>query len=58
MTECTFDFDLCGWKQDTKDDFDWTRNANSTYSTGTGPSFDHTDGSGSGHYVYVEASSE
>ena len=33
---------------DEKDDFDWTRHAGSTWSTGTGPSVDHTYGNSSG----------
>ena len=56
--ECSFDFDLCGWTQDTTDDFDWTRNSNATSSRGTGPSKDHTDGAVTGHYVFIEASGE
>ncbi|KAK3090552.1 hypothetical protein FSP39_012634 [Pinctada imbricata] len=43
------------WKQSTSDDFDWTRGVGETQSSSTGPSGDHT--SGSGHYMYTEASS-
>ncbi|HIN39661.1 MAG TPA: hypothetical protein EYM84_05260, partial [Flavobacteriales bacterium] len=36
------------------DDFDWSLNSGATGSPGTGPSADHTSGSGS--YVYTESS--
>lgn len=42
--------------QDTTDDFNWTRNANTTISKGTGPTKDHTDGTVTGHYMYLESS--
>ena len=54
--ECSFDFDLCGWTQDTTDDLDWIRNVNSTSSSGTGPSRDHTNAAVTGKYVYIEGS--
>lgn len=42
---CTFDQDLCGWKQmENIDFFDWTRISGLTPSFGTGPSEDHTRG--------------
>ncbi|MBN3034643.1 MAG: hypothetical protein JW861_03600 [Bacteroidales bacterium] len=44
-----------GWKNGMSDDFDWTPLSGSTPSSSTGPSGDHT--SGSGYYVYTEASS-
>lgn len=43
------------WSNTTGDVFDWTRDANGTPSTGTGPSGDHT--TGSGWYLYTEGSS-
>ncbi len=42
------------WIQDTGDDFDWTWDADGTTSSGTGPSGDHT--TGSGYYMYTESS--
>ncbi|XP_066300039.1 MAM and LDL-receptor class A domain-containing protein 2-like [Branchiostoma lanceolatum] len=52
---CTFESGLCGWRQSTDDDFDWTRQQGATASSNTGPDNDHT--TGTGYYVYVEASS-
>ncbi|KAJ8022472.1 MAM and LDL-receptor class A domain-containing protein 2 [Holothuria leucospilota] len=52
---CTFDNDTCGYYQRSDDDFDWTRHQYSTASAGTGPSGDHT--TGTGWYMYVETSS-
>ena len=45
--DCNFDTSTCGFIQATNDDFDWTRRKGHTPSTGTGPSSDHTSGSGS-----------
>ena len=42
------------WIQDTNDDMDWTIHTGSTSSTNTGPTSDHT--TGSGYYIYTEAS--
>ncbi|KAJ8022250.1 MAM and LDL-receptor class A domain-containing protein 2 [Holothuria leucospilota] len=52
---CTFELDTCGYYQRSDDDFDWTRHQYSTASTGTGPSGDHT--TGTGWYMYIETSS-
>ena len=47
VTSCDFDLGLCsGWRQSHSDVFNWTRGTNSTPSYGTGPSTDHTTGSG------------
>ena len=43
---CNFDSSLCGFAQDTSDTFDWTRHRGSTPSHSTGPSADHTTGTG------------
>ncbi|KAK7478852.1 hypothetical protein BaRGS_00029951, partial [Batillaria attramentaria] len=54
---CDFDTsDICGWETAVPmNDFEWKRNKGGTTSSNTGPDADHT--SGSGHYMYVEASS-
>ena len=44
---CNFDsLSVCGFTQDKNDKFDWTRNRGSTSSSSTGPSADHSTGSG------------
>ncbi|XP_019631238.1 PREDICTED: MAM and LDL-receptor class A domain-containing protein 1-like [Branchiostoma belcheri] len=53
---CDFDSDLCGYTQDTADDFDWARDSGGTRTGLTGPTVDHTTGTRSGHYMYIEAS--
>ncbi|XP_035658185.1 MAM and LDL-receptor class A domain-containing protein 1-like [Branchiostoma floridae] len=56
--QCDFeDVNLCGYTQDTDDDFDWTWQSSNTGTSGTGPSNDHTYGTAAGHYVYTETSS-
>ncbi|XP_044166667.1 MAM and LDL-receptor class A domain-containing protein 1-like [Acropora millepora] len=52
---CNFDVSTCNFVQDTDDDFDWTRQKGSTPSSNTGPSSNHT--SGSGYYMYIGTSS-
>jgi hypothetical protein len=54
---CDFQNDMCNWKQDSDDDFNWGRNSGSTTSSGTGPSMDHTYNNASGMYLYLETSS-
>lgn len=45
VLECDFEqSDLCGWRQSTKDDFDWSRHSGQTQSGHTGPQTDHTHG--------------
>ena len=39
---CDFEKDLCSWKQEVSDDFDWTRQKGPTCSSETGPSTDHS----------------
>uniref|UniRef100_A0A3B5B5L7 MAM and LDL receptor class A domain containing 1 n=1 Tax=Stegastes partitus TaxID=144197 RepID=A0A3B5B5L7_9TELE len=53
---CSFEFDLCSWRQCREDDFDWLIKAGSTPTVGTGPSSDHTLRDPSGHYLYLESS--
>ena len=50
-----FDVNFGNWNNLSGDDFDWSRNSGGTPSSNTGPSGDHTSGSGS--YVYIETSS-
>lgn len=55
--DCEFDADkMCRWTNDINNPsiFSWERNAATTPSSSTGPSRDHT--SGSGHYVFTESS--
>ncbi|XP_060950156.1 MAM and LDL-receptor class A domain-containing protein 1 [Limanda limanda] len=53
---CSFEFDLCSWRQCRQDDFDWLLKAGRTPTIGTGPSSDHTMRDPSGHYLYLESS--
>ncbi|KFP57318.1 MAM and LDL-receptor class A domain-containing protein C10orf112, partial [Cathartes aura] len=53
---CNFEFDLCGWKQDENDDFDWNLRTSSTTKMGTGPVTDHTLQEPSGHYIFIKSS--
>lgn len=53
---CNFEFDLCGWKQDESDDFDWNLRTSSTTKMGTGPATDHTLQEPSGHYIFIKSS--
>uniref|UniRef100_A0A8C3QSZ7 MAM and LDL receptor class A domain containing 1 n=1 Tax=Cyanoderma ruficeps TaxID=181631 RepID=A0A8C3QSZ7_9PASS len=53
---CNFEFDLCGWKQDENDDFDWHLRTSSTRKLGTGPATDHTLQEPSGHYIFIKNS--
>uniref|UniRef100_H2Y3P5 MAM domain-containing protein n=1 Tax=Ciona intestinalis TaxID=7719 RepID=H2Y3P5_CIOIN len=52
---CDFEYDTCGWTNVFDDSFDWTLNSGTTNTDNTGPSGDHT--SGSGKYMYIETSS-
>lgn len=53
---CDFEFGLCGWQQLTNDQFDWQRHRGPTSTYGTGPSADHTKGTNSGFYLFIESS--
>ena len=47
LISCDFDLGLCSnWQQSSSDVFNWTRHNGSTPSYNTGPSSDHTTGSG------------
>ena len=44
---CTFDKGMCGWRDlpsDQFEHFDWTRHKGPSSTKGTGPPFDHTNG--------------
>lgn len=56
-SQCTFEYSLCGWQQLTTDNFNWTKHRGPTSSSRTGPTQDHTTGSRSGYYLYIESSS-
>ncbi|XP_063956757.1 MAM and LDL-receptor class A domain-containing protein 1-like [Lytechinus pictus] len=51
--DCDFESDQCGWTSDLSNNLVWTRNSGPTSTPRTGPSGDHT--SGSGFYLYIEA---
>jgi hypothetical protein len=56
---CTFEDGLCGWidaPNGIMDDFDWQIGSGSTPTSSTGPSVDHTTGTSTGHYLYIETS--
>ncbi|XP_056290660.1 MAM and LDL-receptor class A domain-containing protein 1 [Pseudoliparis swirei] len=53
---CSFEFDLCSWRQCRRDEFDWRIKVGRTPTVGTGPSSDHTLRDPSGHYLYLESS--
>ena len=44
--KCTFEKNLCNWKQSKADNFDWTRRKGKTPSFGTGPSQSSTGKNG------------
>ena len=44
--DCTFETGFCELGQMQDDEFDWTRQKDSTDTTSTGPGFDHTTGDG------------
>ncbi|NXR03956.1 MALR1 protein, partial [Sagittarius serpentarius] len=53
---CNFEFDLCEWKQDKNDDFDWNLRTSSTTKMSTGPATDHTLQEPCGHYIFIKSS--
>ncbi|XP_054714592.1 LOW QUALITY PROTEIN: MAM and LDL-receptor class A domain-containing protein 2-like [Uloborus diversus] len=52
---CNFEDDLCTW-QNAEDgvQLEWVRNTGSTPTDGTGPDVDHTLGTESGSYIYLQ----
>ncbi|TWW70868.1 MAM and LDL-receptor class A domain-containing protein 1 [Takifugu flavidus] len=56
--QCNFEQGLCSWKQEQSggDMFDWTLIQGPTPTFDTGPWKDHTLGTISGHYLYIESS--
>lgn len=54
---CTFERDLCAWRNLVKDKRDWSSHSGRTKTARTGPSIDHTTNSSRGKYLYFEASS-
>ncbi|XP_053122508.1 MAM and LDL-receptor class A domain-containing protein 1 isoform X3 [Hemicordylus capensis] len=53
---CDFEFDLCDWKQDQNDDFDWNLRTGGIPKAGMGPIADHTLQEPSGHYIFIKSS--
>ena len=50
--DCDFeDADMCSWTNGRADDFDWIIGRGGTPSFFTGPSIDHTTGTGAGVYI-------
>lgn len=48
---CDFqDSTICGYTQDTDDDFNWGRTSGSTSSVDTGPAYDYTYGTSLGNH--------
>ena len=48
LARCNFEKDMCSWKQQSDDEFDWTRRKGPTPSVSTGPARDHTLGTTAG----------
>jgi hypothetical protein len=54
LTECDFEDDLCGWKQDDDEEQDWILNVGATQTGNTGPKHDHTLGdTGNGIFAFA-----
>nr|XP_053646985.1 MAM and LDL-receptor class A domain-containing protein 1-like [Cherax quadricarinatus] len=53
---CTFEFDMCGWSDDSEGIFHWRQIIASDFSQYTHPNVDHTYCEADGHFVYVEGS--
>ncbi|EDV21956.1 uncharacterized protein TRIADDRAFT_59472 [Trichoplax adhaerens] len=55
---CSFEAGTCGWTQLVDDNFNWQRGAGAVASSNTGPFRDHTYGTSSGYYMYIDATSK
>ncbi|MFT7800317.1 enteropeptidase [Arapaima gigas] len=53
---CSFEEDLCFWRQSSADDGDWLWLSGPSFPLLTGPSVDHTLGNRSGHYIVTPGS--
>mgnify|MGYP002348288180 FL=1 len=56
LYSCALDDTWLNLTNNVLDDIDWRTWSGTTYSYGTGPSFDHTTGTTAGKYLYLEAS--
>jgi hypothetical protein len=54
VLDCDFEEGFCAWETANLTNFSWTRWSGVTPTIQTGPSVDHT--TGSGYYIYIEAS--
>ncbi|XP_063956689.1 MAM and LDL-receptor class A domain-containing protein 1-like [Lytechinus pictus] len=56
LGSCDFEIDTCDWTNtQNADEIDWLRHSGSTGNQDTGPQFDHTTGSLSGWYMYIDS---
>ncbi|CAH1786792.1 unnamed protein product, partial [Owenia fusiformis] len=56
LLECTFEYDFCGWEQDSNNKYDWLRQNGRTPTRKTGPLYDHTFGTINGYYIFIKGS--
>jgi len=56
LYSCALDDVWLNLTNNVHDDIDWRTWSGTTYTYGTGPSFDHTTGTAAGKYLYLEAS--
>eukprot|EP00057_Strongylocentrotus_purpuratus_P009894 XP_011664368.1 PREDICTED: uncharacterized protein LOC105438351 [Strongylocentrotus purpuratus] len=55
MSNCSFDIDLCGWRQSSEDDSDWLHQGSRVSSRDSTPAHDHTTSYGA--YVFMTSNS-
>ncbi|XP_041460946.1 MAM and LDL-receptor class A domain-containing protein 1-like [Lytechinus variegatus] len=56
LGSCDFEVDTCDWTNtQNADEIDWLRHSGSTGTPDTGPTFDHTTGTPSGWYMYLDS---